>query len=290
MAQGNGGERLTETLIIQIDNGLSSLTIGGDGCDFKLIAHGGFAAADYDVKAAVSGASDGGYISTARIGTRTLDIKFDFGGRNAEAVRQSLISFFAPGRMLTVTATRGDITRWIEGHAADFDISEKNRYANSTVNLSILCPDPYFKADNTVYVSAAVKTPMFHLPCHFPCVTGIQSSTGQLEIFNSGDTYADMTAEIAAAASVTAPYILNLTNGKMIKIVGTLTAGSILRISTVRRAKAAAISGGVRCLIDPASRFSDFLEVGLNQLTFGSDEGSDSLSANVQYTALFYGI
>ena len=71
MAQGNGGERLTETLIIQIDNGLSSLTIGGDRCDFKLIAHGGFAAADYDVKAAVSGASDGGYISTARIGTRT---------------------------------------------------------------------------------------------------------------------------------------------------------------------------------------------------------------------------
>ena len=289
MAQGNGGERLTETLIIQIDNGLSSLTIGGDGCDFKLIAHGGFAAADYDVKAAVSGASDGGYISTARIGTRTLDIKFDFGGRNAEAVRQSLISFFAPGRMLTATATRGDITRRIEGHAADFDISEKNRYANSTVNLSILCPDPYFKADESVYVSAAVRTPLFHLPCHFPCVIGVQSSTGQLAIRNTGDTYADMVVELAAASTVTAPYILNQTNGKMIKIVGALSGGSVLRISTVRRSKTAEING-TSCLIDPSSRFSGFLEVGLNQLTFGSDEGSDSLSANVQYTALFYGI
>lgn len=281
---------MTEKLIITIDNGARKFTFGDKFRDFSILSYSGFAAADYDVKAAVSGASDGGYISTARIGTRTLDIKFDFGGRNAEAVRQSLISFFAPGRMLTVTATRGGITRRIEGRAADFDISEKNRYAHSNVNLSILCPDPYFKADNTVYVSAAVKTPMFHLPCHFPCVIGVQSSTGQIEIFNSGDTYADMTAELAAASSVTAPYILNQTNGKMIKIVGTLSSGSVLRISTVRRAKSAAISGGVRCLIDPASRFSDFLEVGLNQLAFGSDEGSDSLSANVQYTALFYGI
>jgi Phage tail protein. len=289
MAQSNGSDILTGILKITIDNGLSSISVGDDGCNFKLISHSGFAAADYDVKAAVSGASDGGYISSARIGTRTLGIKFDFGGSNAESVRQSLISFFTPGRELTVTAQRGRIIRRISGRASDFDISEKNRHARSSVNLSVLCPDPFFKADNTVYVSAAVRTPMFHLPCHFPCVLGVQSSTGDIEIINSGDTFADMVAELAAASSVTAPYILNRTNGKRIKVNNTLGSGEVLTISTVRRAKTAAI-GGTRCLIDPTSQFSDFLEVGLNQITYGSDDGSAGLAANVRYTALFYGV
>jgi hypothetical protein len=280
---------LTEELTITIDNGVSRLTVGGANCDFKLMAYSGLAAADFDVKLSSGGASDGGYISTARLGSRTLEIKFDFGGKNAESVRQSLISFFAPGKPLTVTAQRGSVVRTIEGRASDFDIAESNRYARSVVNLSVLCPDPFFKAANSVYVSAAVSTPLFRLPCHFPCVLGAQSSNGEIEIFNSGDTYADMVVELAAASSVTAPYILNRTNGKRIKVGNTLGSGNVLTISTVRRAKTAAI-GGTRCLIDPTSQFSDFLEVGLNQLAYSSDDGSASLAANVQYTALFYGI
>lgn len=280
---------MTEELTITIHNGISKITIGGGSCDYKLIAYSGFAAADFDVKLSAGGASDGGYISTARLASRTLGIKFDFGGKNAESVRQSLISFFAPDRQLTVTAQRGSIVRTIEGRAADFDISERNRHARSTVDLSILCPDPFFKAADRVYVSAAVSTPLFRLPCHFPCVLGAQSSNGELEIFNSGDTYADMVVELAAASSVASPYILNRTNGKRIKVGNTLGSGNVLTISTVRRAKNAVI-GGTRCLIDPSSQFSDFLEVGLNQLAYGSDDGSAALAANVQYTALFYGI
>ena len=280
---------MTEKLIISIHNGTRQFTFGDDACDFKILSHSGFAAADFDVKLSSGGASDGGYISTARLGSRTLDLKFDFGGSNAESVRQSLIGFFSPGKPLTVTAQRGGIVRTIEGRASDFDITESNRHAPSVASLSVLCPDPFFKAADSVYVSAAVVTPRFRLPCHLPAVLGIQSGTGELEIFNSGDTYADMVAELAAAFPVTAPYILNRTNGKMIKVNASLSGGSVLTISTVRRAKTAAVNGS-RCLIDPTSRFSDFLEVGLNQLAYGSDDGSAVLAVNVQYTALFYGI
>ena len=280
---------MTEKLIISIHNGTRQFTFGDDACDFKILSHSGFAAADFDVKLSAGGASDGGYISTARLGSRTLDLKFDFGGSNAESVRQSLIGFFSPGKPLTVTAQRGGIVRTIEGRASDFDITESNRHAPSVASLSVLCPDPFFKAADSVYVSAAVVTPRFRLPCHLPAVLGIQSGTGELEIFNSGDTYADMVVELAATSSVASPYILNRTNGKRIKVGNTLGSGNVLTISTVRRAKNAVI-GGTRCLIDPSSQFSDFLEVGLNQLAYGSDDGSAALAANVQYTALFYGI
>ena len=280
---------MTEKLIITIDNCTRKFTFGDEFRAFSILSYSGFAAADFDVKLSSGGASDGGYISTARLGSRTLEIKFDFGGKNAESVRQSLISFFAPGKPLTVTAQRGSVVRTIEGRASDFDITESNRYAPSVASLSVLCPDPFFKAANSVYVSAAVSTPLFRLPCHFPCVLGAQSSNGELEIFNSGDVHAEMVVELAAASSVTAPYILNRTNGKRIKVGNTLGSGNVLTISTVRRAKNAVI-GGTRCLIDPTSQFSDFLEVGLNQLAYGSDDGSASLAANVQYTALFYGI
>lgn len=280
---------MTEKLIVTIANGIRQFSFGDEACDFRILSYSGFAAADFDVKLSVSGAFDGGYISAARLGSRTLDIKFDFGGRNAESARQSLIGFFSPGQRLTVTAKRGSIVRTIEGRASDFDINESNRHAPSVASLSILCPDPFFKAADSVYVSAAIITPLFRLPCHLPTVLGVQSGTGEIEIFNSGDTYAEMAVELAAASSVTAPYILNRTNGKRIKVSNTLAGGNVLTISTVRRAKNAAI-GGTRCLIDPSSQFSNFLEVGLNQLAYGSDDGSAALAANVQYTALFYGI
>ena len=280
---------MTEELTITIHNGISNITIGGGNCDYKLTAYSGFAAADFDVKLSAGGAADGGYISTARLASRTLGIKFDFGGKNAESVRQSLISFFAPDRQLTVTAQRGSIVRTIEGRAADFDISERNRHARSTVDLSILCPDPFFKATNTVSYSGTVVTSKLHLPFHLPCVVGVERSTGELEIVNSGDTYADMSAILAVNAAVTNPYVLNRTTGKKIKMIGTLGKGSVLHISTIRRAKGAWV-GGTRCLIDPTSQFSDFLEVGLNQLECGANEGTDKLAASVEYTALFLGV
>ena len=280
---------MTEKLILTIDNGTSQITVGDDSCHFKLLSHSGFAAADFDVDLSAGGSYDGGYISTARLSNRTLGIKFDFGGANAEAIRQSLIGFFAPTRRLTVKAQRGAVVREITGQANFFDITEKNRHAFSQVDLSVLCPDPYFKATGAVFYSGTVVTPKFHLPCRLPCVVGVESSTGGLEIINSGDTFADMSAVLAANAAVTNPYIFNRTNGKKIKIIGTLNKGSVLHISTIRRAKGAWV-GGVRRVIDPTSQFSDFLEVGLNQLECGSDEGTDRLSANVEYTALFLGV
>lgn len=254
-----------------------------------MLAHSGFAAADFDVQLSAGGSFDGGYITSARLSSRTLDIKFDFGGRDGETVRQSLIRFFAPSRLLTITAQRGNIVRKITGHAVDFNITETNRHARSIVNLSVLCPDPYFKATNTVSQDSAVTKQIFHFSCRLPCAFGIENSADYLELINNGDTYADMVAELVANTAVTAPYILNKTNGRKIWVKDTLKSGDRLEISTVRRAKTATING-VRCQIDPSSQFSDFLEIGLNQISFGSESGSGSLAANVRYTTLYLGV
>lgn len=263
--------------------------MGDNSCDFKLLSHSGFAAADYSVAMSSGGSYDGGYITSARLDSRTLSIKFDFGGRFGEVTRQSLIRFFAPSRELTVTAQRGNIKRTITGYACDFDIDETNRHAHSVVNLSILCPDPYFKATETVSQSAAVVTPMFHLPCYLPVVLGVESSTGSLTVHNDGDTAADLVVELIAYADVNNPYIANDTTGRRIATKGKLSAGKKLTISTVRRHKAATINGE-RCLTNPSSQFSDFLTVGENNLRYSSDEGSGDIAVNVQCTALYLGV
>lgn len=113
---------------------------------FKLLSHSGFAAADYSVAMSAGGSFDSGHITSARLDSRTLSIKFDFGGPPGESIRHALIRFFSPSRELTVTAQRGTIQSTITGCADNFDISETNRHAHSAVSLSILCPDPYFKA------------------------------------------------------------------------------------------------------------------------------------------------
>lgn len=263
--------------------------MGDYSCDFELLAYSGFDSADYDVKMSAGGSSNGGYITSARLDSRTLGIKFDFGGYNAEDLRRRLISFSAPDRELTVTATRGKIRRTITGQAIDFQISETNRFVPSTVTLSILCPDPYFKATEVISINAALVTSMFHLPCSFPCVLGVESSTGSLTFDNYGDAPADMVAELIAYANITNPRIINDTNGKSIQINGMMSVGDKLTISTVRRRKTAQING-IRCLIDPSSQFSDFLAVGTNNLRYTSDEGSSDIAANIQCTALYLGV
>lgn len=268
---------------------MNTVTVGDDSCDYKLLAHSGFDAADYDVQMSEGGATDGGYISTSRFSSRTLDMKWDFGGKNGETARQSLIRFFSPRKELTVTATRGTVTRYIAGQTCDFAVQEKNRFAKSTVNLSILCPDPYFKASDTIQQSNTWITSALHLPMHLPCVLGVENRTDGIEIINRGDTYADMVAVLAANAAATNPFILNRTNGKKISIVGTLNPNQSLLISTVRRAKGAAING-VRCIISPESRFSEFLEMGLNEIECGADTGGNQITATIEYTALFMGV
>lgn len=280
---------MTERLNLTIANGISEITLGDSACMFNIISYSGFAAADYDVQMSAGGSSDGGYITSARLNSRTLEVKFDFGGRLGESTRQALISFFSPHRLLTVTAQRGTKKCLITGHAVDFNITEKNIHARSTVDLSILCPDPYFQSTSIISQNAALVTPMFRLPCSLPCVLGIESSTGSIAFVNSGDAPADMVAELIAYGDLTNPRIINDTNGKSIQINGSISAGDKLTISTVRRQKTAKING-IRCLIDPSSQFSDFLAVGTNNLRYTSDEGSSDIAANIQCTALYLGV
>lgn len=280
---------MTERLNLTIANGISEITIGDSACMFNIISYSGFAAADYDVQMSAGGSSDGGYITSARLNSRTLEIKFDFGGKFGESTRQTLISFFSPHRILTLTAQRGTKNCMITGHAIDFNITEKNIHARSIVDLSILCPDPYFQATSIISQSAALVTPMFHLPASLPCVLGTESSTGNVTFENSGDAPADMVAELVAYSGVTNPRIINDTNGKAIQINSSMLAGDKLIISTVRRQKTAQINGN-RCLIDPSSQFSDFLAVGTNNLRYTSDEGSSDISANIRCTALYLGV
>lgn len=280
---------MTERLNLTIANGISEITLGDSACMFNIISYSGFAAADYDVQMSAGGSSDGGYITSARLNSRTLEIKFDFGGRFGESTRQALISFFSPHRLLTITAQRGAKKCMIAGRAIDFNITEKNIHARSIVDLSILCPDPYFQSTSIISQSAALVAQMFHLPCAFPCVLGVESSTGNLTFVNSGDAPADMVAELIAYGNITNPCIINDTNGKTIQIDSSMVTGDKLTISTVRRQKTAQING-IRCLIDPSSQFSDFLAVGTNNLRYTSDEGSSDIAANIRCTALYLGV
>ena len=280
---------MTDGLIITLDNGESKITIGDENCQFLLLEHDGFEAADYDVKTVTSGASDGVYISTHRLGERTISIKFDYSWVGMEISRSKLIKFFSPNRNLNVIVDRRGTTREISGVASDFKIDESNLHEFSIVKVSILCPDPYFKSVDTVFRNSAVSKSAFHLPCKLPCIVGVQSGTGFVDVINDGDTYADMVVELIVSAPITAPYVYNRTNGKKIKILDSLDAGDKVVISTVRRAKKATVNGE-RANIDPTSVFSDFLERGLNQIDYGSEDGSDMIAANLTYTALYLGV
>lgn len=272
----------------------TAITIG-KAAPYKLLSHSGLDAAQFEVNMQPSGAGDGGYIQSARIASRTITITFAIVGEQSEALRHSLTRIYTPHKAVTITVTRFNAVRKISGVFSLVNVTQNNIHSNPTVQLSILCPEPYFVSIDNFGRNLAEKTPMFHLPTAFLSGADFPISAkafeDRVQLNNDGDVPTGLVAHCVMRGAVTNPAIHNHTSDAAIRVIDSFVQGDVLEISTLSGAKTVTKNGSnIINKIDRSSVFSDFLRIGENEISYGATSGKNDMDVYVYYSPLYLGV
>ena len=280
------------TIKITVDG--QEITVGKNA-PYKLLSHSGLDNAAFEVSVQASGATDGGYIQSARISSRTVTVSFDIVGNQADALRLALTRLFTPHKQVTLTVTRANVTRKISGVFSMVTVTQGNIYENPTVQLTIMCPNPYFVSIDNFGRNLAEKTAMFYLPAASPVGTtfpiSVKAFEERVHLVNDGDVPAGLVAQFIMRGSVTNPLIRNYTTGNAVKVIDSFAQGDVLEVSTITGAKTVTKNGtNIINKTDRSSVFSDFLQVGDNEISYEAESGEGSMDVYIYYSPLYLGV
>lgn len=221
--------------------------------------------------------------------------------KEAQENRNFLYKLFKPKATGTFIYTENDESRIIEYKTENIEIDEKGILRN--VVISLLCPDPFFKAMYDIDVDMARWESLFEFAHEFN-FDGEEFGTRTDEIIKEieNDTAASnigITITMEAVGAVTNPAMYHIENGEYVK-VGTafrpfnMNMGDILTITTETNNKNVLLSrNGISTIVNQyLDENSEFIQLsyGMNTLKYDADYGIDYLNVTISYRQRFLGV
>lgn len=255
----------------------------------------GIESADLEAILTEYAAMDGGYLEAVKVPPRPIGLSFVINDRSrTEELRNDLISFFSPKKPGTLTIERGGRKRKI-----GFCLSERPQFVQDNiisdklrVNLSLICPDPYFQDVNPSVVNFMHPLPLLTFP--FNSVAGVGITAGILVVtdtatlVNDGDVPVGIVCDITASGgTVTNPKITM--NGQYVRVIKTLEIGDTLSIDTNQGRKDIYFNGKSQFIFDRKSVFFQ-LPVGENTIVVSADAGIKDAKASFTYSFKYLGV
>lgn len=255
----------------------------------------GIESADLEAILTEYAAMDGGYLEAVKVPPRPIGLSFVINDRSrTEELRNDLISFFSPKKPGTLTIERGGRKRKI-----GFCLSERPQFVQDNiisdklrVNLSLICPDPYFQDVNPSVVNFMHPLPLLTFP--FNSVAGVGITAGILVVtdtatlVNDGDVPVGIVCNITASGgTVTNPKITM--NGQYVRVIKTLEIGDTLSIDTNQGRKDIYFNGESQFIFDRKSVFFQ-LPVGENTIVVSADAGIKDAKASFTYSFKYLGV
>lgn len=219
----------------------------------------------------------------------------------AQKNRNFLYKLFKPKATGTFIYQENEETRSIDYKTESIDIDEKGIVRNATISL--ICPDPFFKAMADIDVDMARWEPLFEFIHEFQ-FGGEEFGTRTDEIIKEieNDTAASnigVTITMEAVGAVTDPAMHHIESGEYIKI-GTpsnpfhMVMGDILTITTETNNKNVTFTrdGVTRIVNQYLDENSEFIQLqyGMNTLKYDADAGIDYLNVQISYRQRFLGV
>jgi hypothetical protein len=247
------------------------------------------------------GATDGSHYNGTIVPARNIVIT----GRilnNYKARRDMLYKVFRPGSTGQFRYTEGDETKVIEYRMEHCKIPDEKAKIK-TVEISLLCMDPYFSGVNDVIVNMASWISAFQFPHAFLNggeEFGYKSNEVIKNIYNeNGVNGIGMKITIGCIGVITNPKIYHVEQGEYIAI-GTqsnpfvMDSGSKIVIDTTTgKKKVRKITNNVEIpvdeYLDPASEFIQ-LNTGNNSLRYAADDGEELMDVSISYKMRFLGV
>lgn len=222
---------------------------------------------------------DGSKFNNAKVNDRQLDIAvaIQYDVENSRVALYKVIKTKQYIKMIYRTNSR-DV--FCEGYVSAMNI---DYFANpQTVDISILCPEPYFNDAQEIIDGISRIIKMFRFPFAItaadPKPIGSYDNTLEINLINSGDVEAGFEIEIHATGQVKTPAIYNRETGEFFKLETTLQDGDTVRINTKKGQKSVFVarSGEDVNLFNYVSEDSTWLQLtpGDNVLTYDAEDNT----------------
>lgn len=263
---------------------------------YRLISYDGIEAADYELNVIGNAILDGGYVQSARISTRSINVTFKIHDKKqTETLRSWLIKFLKPKTEITLYVSRGGVTRRIYGYLPiKPDFSQQNIIEDRLqISVDLLCPQPYFLDETDTSPRYLTFVPTLNFPLTFlpgkGLTTGIQITSDIIGINNTGDAPIGIICEITAdKGSITNPQI-SIDGAEYVKVIKVLEIGDTLTINTNPGKKDILFNGESEFIYDVTSAFFS-VPVGEHEIIISADVGVTNANSSFTYALKYLGV
>lgn len=238
--------------------------------------------------------SDGVTINGVRVDKRNIVIYLAIEG-DIEANRINLYKYFPSKQTITIYFKNGSRDVYIEGVVEDINC---DLFAmKQTAQISILCPQPYFKGVNDIISYFSDVSALFEFPFSIS-ENGVEFSAittnVRKSIINTGDEPSGVVIDLYANGTIVNPIIYDVLKRTHMKINFTMEAGDRIIINTNYGEKSVTlVRGGVSSNIIgylyPSSSWLT-LESGDNVFTYDCDSGNSNLQITFTAPVLYGGV
>jgi len=265
---------------------------------YSLIHVTGLTPPKANINTSAAGTIDGEFYNSARVNMRNIVLTVVIEG-DIETNRQHLYRIFPIKSPCTVFFKNENMDVKIDGYV---EIVDGDLFSvREQMQISILCPRPFWSALGLVAYELSTTVAMFSFPFSIAATPGIPISeyTQQpiITIHNDGSVPCGFTADIEIAAEsqgVSDLTLYNLTTQKRLQIDANLVANDRIRISTIPGSLSIEIirDGTTYNAINNMASGSSFfpLEVGDNILYFTCTGDADDVGINVTPMFLYAGV
>lgn len=237
---------------------------------------------------------DGSAFNSSRLGDRNIILVINPKG-SIEQSRLNLYKFIQPKKYIKLYLKNGHRDVWIDGYVESFD---GDLYAQiQQFQVSIICPDPYFKSRDASITNFSVIEPLFTFPFSITSegtvISQINNYT-ERNIVNDSDSESGVVIDLYARDLVLEPSIYNLTTGESFTINHEFQPGDLIRINSRQGEKSLklihqAVEINVLNQMNRGSKWLT-LAVGDNIFTYTALFGVENLQMIVQLQPIYTGV
>ena len=237
---------------------------------------------------------DGSIFNSSHVQNRNIVLTI-YPAQKIEQTRVNLYQYFKTKQYIKLHIQTALRRVWIEGYIESID---GDLYENpQKMQVSIICPDPYFKSEDTTVVSFTNVTGELEFPINFPAA-GIEISTleqySQELIYNQSDDETGVVVELYAGGTVSGITLTNETTGQSFTINQEMNEGDEIILNTRRGEKRLSlVIGGITTNIintmDPGSDWFTLVP-GDNIFNYQCEEGAENLNVKLILQPIFEGV
>lgn len=246
------------------------------------------------INTSVNTTTDGSTINSTRLENRNIVIYMTIEG-NIEANRINLYKYFPTKKTITLYFNNGTRKVYINGTV---ELIECDLFANKQVaQISIICPNPYFKDIEELTTCFSDVSPLFEFPFSIPSA-GVEISTVtpniRKSIINAGDAESGVIIKLFATGTVVNPTIYDVLKQASIGLNITMQQSDTIIINTNIGEKGIYLirSGQTTNILGLMKRNSQWftLDSGDNVFTYDCESGASNLQITFTTSILYGGV